>query len=303
MENKIHIMPDFCNRQFPFHYTTALNILMKMGIDICKVNILANGEYENYKGEVREQNPAAGTEVGMSTKITLKIGLSSAVDYMPYQFFYGLFGTMQSGRGWEDRARRLMAPFDAAVARHDATARYQILKYDGGIVEEEYLRRVLELYGFTLPDSVKDIGEIIFLFSIFPSFNYWAGNPLLVEQVLQFFFKYRFKIVENSKSEYEIPDSIRYQLGTKSGRLGKETIVGRLFAECDSSYDVVISGVKANEVPYFQSGKPLRNKLDWILNFCMPGNLNAKIKIKVNTRKTRVGNKSKNCYLGYSSFI
>jgi len=303
MENKIHIMPDFCNRQFPFHYTTALNNLMKMGINIRKVNLLADGEYENYKGEVREQNPAPGTEIGTNSKITLKIGLSSAVDYMPYQFFYGLFGVRQSDRGWEDRARRLMAPFDAAVARHDANTRYQILKYEGGIVEEEYLRRVLELYGFTLPDSIKDIGEIVFLFSIFPFFNYWGGNPPLVEKVLQFFFNYRFKIVENSRSEYKIPDSVQYRLGTKSGRLGKESVVGRSFTECDSSYDVIISGVKAKEVPGFQPGKPLRKKLDWILDFCMPGNLDAKIKIKVDVQKTKVGNESKNCYLGYSSFI
>jgi len=91
--------------------------------------------------------------------------------------------------------------------------------------------RILGLYGFNLQNNIKKIGEIIFLFSILPSFNYWSGNPTLVEKILQFFFKYQFKIVENSSSEYDIPESIQYRLGSKSGRLGRETIIGRSFTE------------------------------------------------------------------------
>lgn len=303
MDTKTHIMPDFCSRRHPFHYTTALNILRKMGFDVRQINILADGEYENYKGEIREQNPLPGTEITLRSSITLRAGFPSAVDYMPYQFFYGLSGTRQTDRSWDNRARRLMAPFDAAVIRHDADARYQILKYDGGIVEKEFLLRILGLYGFNLQNNVREIGEIIFLFSILPSFNYWSGNPALVEKVLQFFFKYQFKIVENSSSEYEIPESIQYRLGSKSGRLGRETIIGRSFTEQDSCYDLVISGVEPKDVANLMPDKPIRKKLEWLLGFCMPGNLDYKIKIKVKTKRTSVGRDSKNCYLGYSSFI
>ncbi len=274
-----------------------------MGFDVRLINILADGEYENYKGEIREQKPSPGTEITPRSSITLKVGFPSAVDYMPYQFFFGLSGTRQSDRSWEERARRLMAPFDAAIVRHDADARYQILKYDGGIVEKEFLLRILGLYGFNLGNNIKEIGEIILLFSILPSFNYWSGNPALVEIILQFFFKYQFKIVENSSSQYEIPESIRYRLGSKSGRLGRETIIGRSFKEQDSCYDLIIRGVEPREVADLLPDKPVRKKLDWLLGFCMPGNLEYKIKIKVKAKRTSVGPDSKNCYLGYSSFI
>ncbi len=303
MDAQTHIMPDFCSRRYPFHYTTALNILRKMDIDVHRINIIADGEYENYKGEIREQQPPPGTEITSRTSINLKVGFPSPVDYLPYQFFYGLSGTRQSDRSWEERARQLMAPFDAAIIRHDADARYQILKYDGGIVERDFLLRVLALYGFDFQNNIRKLSEIIFLFAILPSFYHWSGNPVLVEKILKFFFKYQFKIVESSSAGYEIPEAIQYRLGSKSGRLGRETVMGRSFTEQDSCYDVVVSGVEPGEVADLLPDKAFRRKLDWLLSFCMPGNMEYKIKIKVKPKKTRVGRDSKRCYLGYSSFI
>jgi hypothetical protein len=303
MDTQTQIMPDFCSRRHPFHYTTALNILRKMGMDVRRINILADGEYENYKGEIREQSPKPGTEVTPRTAVTLKVGFPSPVDYMPYQFFFGLTGARETDRSWEERSRRLMAPFDAAVVRHDADARYQILKYDGGIVEKEFLLRVLALYGFDFQNNIRKIGEIVFLFAILPSFYHWSGNPALVERILQFFFKFKFEIIENSSAAYPIPESIQYRLGSKSGRLGRETIMGRTFTECDSCYDVVISGIEPKEVEELLPDKPMRKKLDWLLSFCMPNNMEYKIKIKVKPKMTPVGADRKLCYLGYSSFI
>jgi len=303
MDKQTHIMPDFCSRRHPFHYTTALNILRKMNVDVRRVNILADGEYENYKGEIREQIPKPGTEIGERTTVTLKVGFPSPVDYMPYQFFFGLTGTRSTDRSWEENSRRLMAPFDAAVVRHDADARYQILKYDGGIVEKEFLLRVLALYGFDFGNNIRKIGEIIFLFAILPSFYHWSGNPVLVEKILQFFFGYEFKIIESCSAEYDIPESIQYRLGSKSGRLGRETIIGRSFIERDSCYEVVIKGVEPNEVFDLLPDKPKRKKLDWLLSFCMPGKMEYRIKIKAKPKRTRVGRDSNLCYLGYSSFI
>ncbi len=46
------IMPDFCNRRYPFHYTTAISVLAKMGVDVNDIDILAIGTYENYRGEI-----------------------------------------------------------------------------------------------------------------------------------------------------------------------------------------------------------------------------------------------------------
>ena len=75
-------MPDFCNRRHPFHYVTALCVLAKMGIDIDTVDILAVGEYENYRGEIQTQSPKPGAAITDDTRIVLKVGYPSAVDYL-----------------------------------------------------------------------------------------------------------------------------------------------------------------------------------------------------------------------------
>ncbi len=297
------LMPDFCSRRHPFHYTTALNILRQMGLDITKINLLAVGKYENYKGEVRAQDPEPGKEISRDSKITLEIGNSSAVDYMPYQFFYGLAKGRESDRSWELRARKLMAPFEAAVIRYDSEAIYQKLKYDGGIINRDYLLKILNLFNHDISKHSEGISEILFWFSILPSYNYWTGNPALVEKVLKYFLEYDFKIVENTPAEYDIPEEYRYHLASKSGRLGRETIIGSKFSECDSGYELIVKGVQPQDVVKFMPGFPLRKKLDWLLSICMPSHLECMLKLKVKKAKIKVGRENKMCYLGYSSYL
>jgi len=88
------IMPDLSSRKNPLHFSTALSILMKAGVDIHRINLIAEGKYENYRGEVHYQEPAAGSVITDNTKIILRIGSTSAVDFMPYQFFYGMGGNV-----------------------------------------------------------------------------------------------------------------------------------------------------------------------------------------------------------------
>ncbi len=304
MAGKTNIMPDFCSRKYPFHYITALNMLAGMGVDIHKIDILAVGEYENYKGEIREQQPRAGTTLTADTPITLKVGFLSAVDYMPYQFFYGLFGTRDSGGEWEDNARALMAPFDAAVIRHDAIAKFQSLKYDFGIIDRGHLLKVLELFNFSLPAHSNSLKDMLLWLSMLPTFHFWAGNPELIEMALAKVLGLDFEVVENTRSKYEIPESIRYHLGTKSGRLGRETVLGNSFYECDSSYEVIVKNVSPDKVNELLPGGATRTKIEWLLSFCMPDNLEYKIRVKVKKAKTIADRKKEQPgYLGYSTHI
>jgi len=167
---KTNLMPDFCSRRYPYHYLTALNLLSGMGINIDRVRLLAIGTFYNYKGEVHEQDPASGTMLTDETEITLKVGCFSAVDYMPYQFFYGMGKRPGSSGHWEKSARSLMAPFDAAVIRHQAQMRYQSLQYDGNIIEAKHLRRLLDLFNLPLPDENMSVDDILYWLSILPGF-------------------------------------------------------------------------------------------------------------------------------------
>ncbi|MCX6826027.1 MAG: type VI secretion system baseplate subunit TssG [candidate division Zixibacteria bacterium] len=302
-EKSIALMPDFCSRRYPFHHITALNTLMKLGIDINRVDILAVGESENYKGEVREQWPAPGTPLQADIKIVLKVGCRSAVDYMPYQFFYGLKGGRTHSGEWEELARGLMAPFDASVIRHNAQSRYQTLKYNLSLIEFEHVSAFLRLFDFDICRENTPIAESIIWSTLFPFFHFWAGNPELVTRVLELIFGYKFKIIENVKSEYEIPKEIQYQLGARIGRLGRETVVGRTFSELDSGYELVIRGIKPEEVIQFLPGKPLRKKLETIISICMPNNLECHYRFEVLGRGIVVGQEKKKSYLGYATHI
>ncbi|MCK5125866.1 MAG: type VI secretion system baseplate subunit TssG [candidate division Zixibacteria bacterium] len=295
-----NLMPDFCNRRNPFHYTTAINLLISKGVDPHLIDILAIGKYENYKGEVRSQIPEPGSVLRSETNIRLEIGFSSAVDLMPYQFFYGLHGR-DAGGGWEENARHMMAPFDGAVIRYEAVMRYLTLKYNFGVMDEEYILQYLKLFDFDLNRETGSDTEAQLWAALMPIFNEWAGNPKNVEKVLKRVFGYRFKIVENAERTYKIPDSMRYHLGTKTGRLGHESILGKSFTERDSCYSIRILDIRQDEVEKFLSGAPLRKKLETVLELCMPSNLEYRISFITSGRGTKIGDKSTGAYLGYAT--
>jgi len=300
---KNNLMPDFCNRRNPMHYTTAINILMKMGVELPRLEILAVGVYENYKGEVNQQEPSPGTPIDKNTRVVLKIGYSSAVDRMPYQFFHGLARSRSSTGEWEENARRLMAPFDAAVIRGESIAYFQRLKYDYGTLDRDHLLKVLRLFNFDPANGDVDLRMLMFWITMLPSFHHWAGNPDYVAKVLEYIFGYKFEIIENVESSYDIPESIRFHLGSKTGRLGHETIMGRSFRERDSSYEVVVKGVPVNKVVDFLPGHSTIKKIKWVLGICMPNNLDHRIRVRVDAEPCRIGPEAGRYHLGYSSYV
>ena len=123
-------MPDFSGQRYRFHYVTALNLLEGMGVDRRRIRIRKAGVYRNYRGEVRSQQPEPGSVLSDKSIITLEIGSNSAVDFMPYQFFYGLQGLRDSDNSWEDNARSLLAPFDSESVRYEAAMRFYTLRYE-----------------------------------------------------------------------------------------------------------------------------------------------------------------------------
>lgn len=293
------IMPDFCDRRNHFHYTTAIIMLLSRGVNIDKIDILAAGEYENYKGEIRSQVPEAGTRLTPESEVRLEVGFSSAVDIFPYQFFYGLHGK-SSGEGWETNARQLMAPFDGAVVRHEALMRLLTLKYNFSIGDEGFNRRFLDLFDFDTERETAGSDTALWA-TLMPGFNAWSGNPDEAEKVLGRIFGYRFRLVENIQSRHDIPDEMKYSLGTKTGRLGRETVLGRRFTEFDSSFGVQILDVKQEDVANFLPGRPLRKKLDATLRLILPEQMDYRISFVTAGRGTKIGDKKTGAYLGYAT--
>ena len=297
------LMPDLCNRRFPHHYVTALNLLIRAGVDINAVDILAVGEYANYRGEIQSQEPAPGTPLDEDTRIVLSVGFPSAVDQMPYQFFYGIAGITSRTGEWEDKARALMAPFDSSVVRFFSRAVNDNLKYSLGLADIDYLRRYLELFDFTMWEDSPDHDEALLWAAIFPTFQHWAGNARLVAEVLESLFGYSFRVVENVPLEYAIPEDIRSRLRSRYSRLGEDMILGRSFRECDSACEVQVSGVDPHDVADLLPGKSWRRKLEWVISECMPNDLVCKIRIAAREGRFVLGDKQLAGHLGYSAYL
>ncbi len=296
-------MPDLCSRRMPFNFVAALMLLKKVGVDLNKVHLKAVGCYENYKGEILGQKPKAGTELTQSTKIFLKVGKWSAVDIIPYQFFYGVTGSPKVSNKWEDDARNLMAPFDAAVIRSLAQADYEMLKFALSTIDNEHLAKFMKLFDFSLDFRAIDQREIILWASLLPSFYYWSGNPKMVSKVLEYLFGYKFLIEENSAITFKIPDNIVTRLGNKLNQLGTEFVLGREFREYDSGYKVNVIDVASEDLKNWLPGKAKRLKLQKILKLCMPENLQYEIEINVNRNSLSSATVSNSTYLGLSSFV
>ena len=296
------VMPDLCSRHHPMSATTALMLLLKMGIDLRRVDILAEGEHENYKGEIREQRPAPGEEIGRHDQIVLKIGYAGAVGQLPYQFFYGLdSGSATRTDDWEDRAYRLMAPFDAAVVRRMAEAEFEELKHQHSFGDLEHITRFLRLFGFDT-SLINDLHEGLLWTAMMPSFNEWAGNAEKVERALKCLFGYDFKIIENVPTKHNIPAKLQYRLGSDTDRLGNETVLGDSFTECDTAITVVMHGVPTRDLKRFLPGQPGHDKLRKVLEICLPSHFTCKIEIEPETKQATLGDKTQAAYLGYSSY-
>ncbi len=300
MTGKKLIMPDFVNRRTRYHYLTALNLLSTMGISLSEINIRAMGIYENYRGEIRAQQPPPGTSLAPGTRITLEIGYHSAVDYMPYQFFYGMGPIRKTGKTWEMNARSLLAPFDASVIRYDARMRFQALKYEFGVIDTRHWERFMKQFEFDPRDSGFGIDDTILWISVLPSLYRWGGNREVVAAVLGRLLKYKFRLRENVRASTAIPKELRYRLGLKTARLGKETVLGRSFKENDSTYELEISDIPGDEVAALLPGGKMRRRIERLLDYSMPDHLDRRITLKVN-RSGLKGDRQR--YLGYSTYI
>ena len=296
------VMPDLCHRRFPFHCVTALVLLKKLGVDVTQVNMRAVGCYENYKGEVLEQSPAPGTPLTSEVSILLDIGQWSAVDILPYQFFYGMTGITNRSSGWEEDARALMAPFDAAIVRGKANADYEMLKYALSTIDYQHLKRFLGLFDIDHRRDMADRREANFWAALMPSHHLWAGNPVLTSRILQHMFGHKFSIRENIPSSQKIPPAIRSRLGKEYSRLGSELVLGKSFTEYDSAYEVICE-TRPNDIKNWLPGKEKRLKLERILNMCMPGNLEYRIRIRIKRTLSTLGATSGKAYLGYGTFL
>jgi hypothetical protein len=278
-------------------------ILMKLGVDLRRVRLLAEGEHENYKGEVRTQSPKAGEAIGPDDEVVLTVGAFGAFDHLPYQFFYGLsnHGVTRS-QDWEERARRLLAPFDGSAIRSFARCDYEALQFSLGFADRDQLAKFLDLFAFKSSELSDSLREDVLWSALMPYFHHWAGNAELITRALQSLFGYRFRIIESVSRKYDIPERLHYRLGSAESRLGAETVLGDSFVERDSAVTVVIEDVRNEDMRRFLPGQDLRRKLDRLLKTCLPGQIVFEVVVEPKKKEGVLGAESDGAYLGYSAY-
>ncbi|MFQ5500026.1 MAG: type VI secretion system baseplate subunit TssG [Candidatus Zixiibacteriota bacterium] len=297
------VMPSLCDRRRRLHFTTALHLLQRQRVDLWRVSMLAVGEYENYNGEVRSQYPEPGAPLDHKSEIRLEIGMYSAVDQLPYQFFYGLEGKRPVGSGWELQARKLMAPFDAAVARYRAIAGFERIRFHMGFYDDDHLLRILDLFRFEFGEVAPSEEELRLWAMLLPSFHLWAGNTEAVAGVLGRLFGYRFAIRESVPSITDVPESLRAPLGRDKCHLGRSAVIGKSFSDCESAFDVQISSVPPDEVRSILQGGRIRRRIEWLLGIAMPSHLEYSIRIKVDSVSAALGKEQAGSRLGSCTYL
>ena len=296
-------MPDFCNRHHPVRIDTAIMTLLQAGVDLERVEILADGEGENYRGEIRHQEPGPGETIGPDTRVVLRVGRYGGFDDLPFQFFFGLesHGLARSSE-WEERGRRLMAPFDAASVRAMGRTQYEELKFNQGFADRKHLTRFLKLFGLEWDITWNEMPAALLWLALLPSFHAWAGNAKQVEYALAALFGYQFVIKESQSSTCAIPQDLCYHLGVDEGRLGHETVLGESFCECDSAYEIIVKAVSARDLPLFLPGQGLSRRVEQVLDLCLPSQLERVIRVEPDNRTTTLGDGPDASYLGYNTF-
>jgi hypothetical protein len=297
------LMPNFTSRRAPAHISAAIIGLLRLGVDVNNVDFLVVGEYESYRGEVRSQRPEPGTELHPDTHISLEVACLSAVDQIPYQFFYGLGSAASAGKAWEEAARRLMAPFDAALVRSQGVARYHSLKLTYGHYDRAQLERFVDIFDVKPPDIRLSQRELLVLASLLPAYNEWAGNARGIAEALELMFRLRFEIIQNVACRFPIPSRLHYRLGQKKAGLGRDTLVGDSFTEADSAFLVVVRDLDPEQVTDLLPGKPLRQKLDWFLKLAVPGNLVCTIRLMPRRTGVRLGSAEMPAHLGLATCL
>jgi hypothetical protein len=297
------LMPEFTDRHHPFYFTTALSTLIRLGIDLNRVELLAVGLHETYRGEVISQEPKAGTEIAPRTRIRLEVGLESAVDILPYQFFFGFESNRDSTGEWETAGRRLLAPFDSAIIRRRGWEDFRRLSFTLAQSDREQLLRFFELFEFDPKLVGESSRECSLWVALLPLFHYWAGNAALVAKMVTAIFGYPCEIIESARSTTAIPVGLQSRLGHNNCRLGSETILGETFSDIDSGYRVVISDVEPEKALGWLPGKPLFMKLKQLLAMCLPGHLEGEVVVRCRRSPFSTGAAQRTARLGYTTHV
>ncbi len=295
-----HLMPVLVDRRSRPSLVTAVNQLIKLGVDPDRIFVRLVGSNEDYDGQIRSQDPDPGTPLTEETEVVLDVGMVGIVDYLPYQFFTSPQRSSAASTTWETRARGMMAPIDGTAAKMSALMSFERMRFDEAIIEPGHLSRVIDLYG-DRPRSCCSANTLLGLWTaLMRDFNEWSGNPRGMAWVLGLLLDCKLHVRENTPAKHQIDPAIQSRLSTTYSHLGDDWVLGDHFVDHDSRYELILTDIRQAHVEDWLPGGSRRTLLEKIMTMCNPGHLQWHLRFELPFSARPIGRSHREAFLGVS---
>jgi predicted component of type VI protein secretion system len=282
---------------------SAINLLLDLGIQRKKIQIIAKGGFQRYQGAIIQQVPDAGTPVVPESEVLITVTEVGLYDILPDGFFSSNGALDKEQMELEKGMRNFFGTFDSLLFLTSATLEYikdvsNLIFYD-----ETLCKSFLHYFGFSSQEWEEK--DLLIWRTIMPYAPLWVGTKKGIEMITNTFFGLQTKVIENVSHVNEIPSEYRNRLGAEPFTLGKDSLIGNSFEENYTTFRLLLGPVPLEQFPEFLPEKKLRKKMERILEFAIPGNMSYEIHLilfeedqKFVPEKNPVNN-----ILGYSTFL
>ena len=214
----VRVMPDLAGvrRTARHRVDSALLTLLRLGIDFGRIVVESAGPGES-AGAVVTQDPEPGTRLTAASRIVLRIGGTGLLDLMPFP--------LRDESDTDFRADRLFALFDNPVGKLAFFLRqggaYLALHADEPLTARRWLEDL-----FAVPADPWPAGRWHALARLVPRLHAVAGTTAAVRVAMSAVFDLPVARVEVRRGVVPLPATGVMRLGTASGRLGFDAVLG-----------------------------------------------------------------------------
>jgi predicted outer membrane lipoprotein len=299
-ERTARVMPRLVDWRCRPSFVAAINQLVRLGVAPERIFVRLVGAYEDYDGQIRSQDPEAGTLLSDETEVVLDVGISGIVDVMPWQFFTSSGHSSSVSSHWESGARGVMAPIDGHASKKSALMALERMRYEEAVTEPSHFARIIDLFGPAHRRACTADSRLGLWTALMRSFHEWSGNPRGVAWVLGLLLDCRIAVRENLPSEHRIDGSIQSRLNSSFSRLGDDWVLGDCFTDLDSYYELVLCEVGDAHIEEWLPGGSRRSLLEQIMALCNPGHLQWRLRFRLPICGRSIGTQERAAYLGTS---
>jgi len=153
---------------------SVVNMLLDLGVLRENLEIIAEGGFRKFRGEIIRQSPEPGTQVGSNTKVTLWVTQEGIADNLPESLF-GFSAFLDRKEPTPTRAPKdFFLPLDSLSFQTSALLHRIAQVYGLLFSDPAFSRYFLTMFGF--PEPGWDREELSVWQAILPYASGWIGT-------------------------------------------------------------------------------------------------------------------------------